>query len=84
MKPPLSKWNRQGQPPTEAKRAFGMKRMGETYGAKNLYEFSNAMTSTQYKKPIPNIYGPLLRDEVYGVRHQHNYHGFMPFDDYYF
>ena len=49
-----------------------------------VYQFSNAMTSTQYKKPVPGVCGPLKREQVYGVDTQHNRHGFMPFMDYYF
>ena len=75
---------RQGEPVTETKRAWAM---NKTYWAtkdKKLYPFSNAMTSTQYKKPVTSVYGPMLREKPYGLNYQHNKHGFMPCHDYYF
>ena len=75
---------RQGQPEAEAVRARAFNRTSWATKENNLYQFSNAMTSTQYKKPITSVWGPLLRQSVYGLNTQHNRHGFMPFDDYYF
>ena len=75
---------RQGLPQTETVRARGINRTHWATKEKNLYQFSNNMTSTQYKKPVNGIYGPLLRERVYGVNSQHNRHGFMPAEDYYF
>ena len=77
-------YNRQGAPETEATRARGINRIHFATNDKNLYQFSNNMTSTQYKKPVTGVYGPLLRERVYGVNTQHNRHGFMPAQDYYF
>ena len=74
----------QGVPETEATRAFALNRTHSYVAKKNLYPFSNAMTSTQYKKPVTSVYGPLLREEVYGLRTQLNRHGFMPSKDFYF
>lgn len=73
-----------GTPESETARARGLNRAYWTTKDKNLYQFSNAMTSTQYRKPVPNLYGPMLRERVYGVNTQHNQHGFMNFTDMYF
>jgi len=75
---------RQGLPESETVRARGLNRTHWATNDKNVYQFSNAMTSTQYKKPVTSIYGPMLREEVYGVRTQRNRHGYMPSQDYYF
>lgn len=74
----------QGVPETEVTRARAINRTHWAKEEKRLYQFSNAMTSTQYKKPVTSAYGPLLREEVYGLKTQRNRHGFMPFQDYYF
>ncbi|XP_013401646.1 uncharacterized protein LOC106167402 [Lingula anatina] len=66
----------------EATRARGMNRIWTTTHEPNLYPYSNFMTST-YRKPVYSIYGHLQRRPVYGVTHQHNRHGNMPFEDYY-
>ncbi|OWF48249.1 uncharacterized protein LOC110453315 [Mizuhopecten yessoensis] len=71
----------QGRPPTEATRARGINRLSLPR-EENLYPFSNYMTS-QYRKPVYSVFGHLQRDKVYGVTHQHNRHGNMPFEDYY-
>jgi len=77
-------FRRQGVPETEATRAFALNRTHSYTANKNLYPFSIAITLTQYKKPVTAVYGPLLREEVYGVKTQLNRHGFMPCKDYYF
>ena len=77
-------YRRQGLPETEATRARGFNRIHWTLKDRNLYQFSNNMTSTQYQKPVTSVYGPLLREQVYGLNSQHNRHGFMPAQDYYF
>ena len=74
----------QGVPATETVRARGLEKVHNAYNDEKVYQWSNAMTSTQYKKPVPGIYGPLKRQQVYGVDTQRNKHGFMPFTDYYF
>ncbi|XP_048252321.1 uncharacterized protein LOC125380100 [Haliotis rufescens] len=74
------KYLRSGRPVTETMRARGMNRLSARED--NLYPFSNYMTST-YRKPVYSIYGPLQRPQVYGITHQHNQHGYMPFEDYY-
>ena len=74
----------QGLPVTEATRARGLNRIHVALNDDKLYQFSNNMTSTQYKKPVTSIYGSLLREQVYGVNTQRNKHGFMGFHDYYF
>eukprot|EP00918_Siedleckia_nematoides_P073017 GHVU01159419.1.p1 GENE.GHVU01159419.1~~GHVU01159419.1.p1 ORF type:complete len:194 (+),score=10.99 GHVU01159419.1:40-621(+) len=81
---PRPDYHRQGLPETEATRARGLNRTHWAIKNKNVYQFSNAMTSTQYKKPVTSVYGPLLREKVYGVNSQHSKHGFMGFNDYYF
>lgn len=75
---------RNGVPETEAVRARAIYRTHFDTQDKNLYQWSNAMTSTQYKKPVPSVYGPVLRESVYGVKTAQNRHGFMPAMDYYF
>jgi len=75
---------RQGVPESEAVRARAFNRTHWATKDKNLYQFSNAMTSTQYKKPVTSVWGPMLRESVYGLNTQHSRHGFMGFDDYYF
>ncbi len=77
-------YRKQGEPEAEATRALGINRIHQARGDKNLYQFSNNMVSTQYQKPVPSIYGPLRRENVYGVNTQRNRHGFMPAQDYYF
>lgn len=74
----------QGVPITEATRARGINRLQKDLQDRNLYAFSNAMLSTQYKKPVPGIYSHLLREPVYGLKTSNNRHGFMPKTDYYF
>ena len=74
----------QGLPESETVRARGLNQTHWALQDKNLYQFSNAMTSTQYKKPVTSVYGPMIREEVYGLNTQHSRHGFMPFNDYYF
>lgn len=90
----IPKWTKEGKdwpvdyekflpsrlPPAESTRARGVQRL--MYRDHNLYPFSNMMTST-YRRPVYSIYGPLLRRPVYGLEHQHNRHGNMPFEDYY-
>lgn len=71
---------RSGLPPTETKRARAIQRLG--YRDEKLYPFSNMMTSN-YRRPVYSIMGPMLREPVYGLTHQHNRHGNMPFEDYY-
>ncbi|KAJ8312258.1 hypothetical protein KUTeg_009631 [Tegillarca granosa] len=71
----------QGKPATETTRARGINRL-TIPREENLYPFSNFMTS-QYRRPVYSIYGHLQKDPVYGVTHQHNRHGNMPFEDYY-
>lgn len=79
---PISKaYLNQGRPPTETTRARGINRLSIPK-EENLYPFSNYMTS-QYRKPVYSIFGHLQRDKVYGVTHQHNRHGNMPFEDHY-
>lgn len=76
-------YRREGVPETEATRARAMNRTHWAQAEKRLYQFSNAMTSTQYKKPATSVYGPMLRERVYGLNTQRNRHGFMPFEDFY-
>lgn len=84
-KPPWrQEYHRQGMPETEAVRARAIYRTHFDTRDKKIYQWSNAMTSTQYKKPITSVYGPLLREKVYGVKTAYNRHGFMPALDYYF
>ena len=71
---------RTGRPHSETTRARGIQRLG--YRDDKLYPHSNMMTST-YRRPIYSVYGPMLRRPVYGLTHQHNRHGNMPFEDYY-
>ncbi|KAL3858213.1 hypothetical protein ACJMK2_012812 [Sinanodonta woodiana] len=79
---PVSKtYMRQGKPPTETMRARGINRL-TLPREESLYPFSNYMTST-YRRPVYSVYGPMQRDKVYGVTHQHNRHGYMSFEDYY-
>ena len=80
----LQDYLRQGLPGTETTRARGLHKIYTATGNELLYPHSNAMTSTQYQKPVPTIYGPMKRPNVYGVDTQHNRHGFMSFDDHYF
>ena len=75
---------RQGIPESEMARARGLRHAQSITFDKNVYQFSNAMTSTQYRKPVANLYGPMLRERVYGVNTQHNRHGFMNFQDMYY
>ncbi|KAK2147638.1 hypothetical protein LSH36_543g00008 [Paralvinella palmiformis] len=84
-KPPWrQEYRKQGLPVTEATRARGLNRIHVAVNDHKLYQFSNNMTSTQYKKPVTSIYGPLMRENVFGVNTQRNKHGFMGFQDYYF
>lgn len=71
---------RTGRPHSETTRARGIQRLG--YRDENLYPYSNMMTSN-YRRPVYSVYGPMLRSQVYGLAHQHNRHGNMPFEDYY-
>ncbi|XP_064631521.1 uncharacterized protein LOC135489853 [Lineus longissimus] len=73
---------RRGDTCGETTRARAMYRLSTTESNPNLYPFTNYMTST-YRKPVWSKYGPMLKHEVYGVKGQHNRHGFMGFDDYY-
>ena len=75
---------RSGLPEAETTRMRGYNRTYWAEQAKDLYQFSNAMTSTQYRKPVPDVYGPMLRERVYGLNSQRNTHGFMTYSDYYF
>ncbi|PVD32726.1 hypothetical protein C0Q70_08171 [Pomacea canaliculata] len=70
---------RTGSTNAETKRARALQRLG--YRDQNLYAFSNNMTS--YRRPVFAALGPMLRPPVYGLNHQHNRHGNMPFEDYY-
>lgn len=70
-----------GKPPGETQRARGMNRLSIPRDEK-LYPFSNNMTST-YRRPVYSVFGPMQREPTYGVTHQHNRHGNMPFEDYY-
>ncbi|XP_064612995.1 uncharacterized protein LOC135476795 [Liolophura sinensis] len=78
--PVSSRFYTSGTPPAETMRARGLNRISQV--EPNLYARSNYMTST-YRKPVYSIFGPLQREKVYGLTHQHNRHGFMPFEDYY-
>lgn len=78
--PVSSRFYTSGTPPAETMRARGVNRISQV--EPNLYARSNYMTST-YRKPVYSIFGPLQREKVYGLTHQHNRHGFMPFEDYY-
>jgi len=75
------KYSQQGTPPTETLRARGMNRLSIPR-SQNLYPFTNYMTST-YRRPVYSVMGPMQREPTYGVTHQHNKHGHMPFEDYY-
>ncbi|ESO97768.1 hypothetical protein LOTGIDRAFT_228336 [Lottia gigantea] len=75
-----NKYMRNGRPATEVKRANAIYRLSDR--DEKLYPFSNYMTST-YRRPVYSVFGPLQKREVYGITHQHNRHGFMPFEDYY-
>ncbi|XP_050410100.1 uncharacterized protein LOC126824769 [Patella vulgata] len=74
------KYMKNGSPATEIKRAQAIYRLSDR--DEKLYPFSNYMTST-YRRPVYSVFGPLQKDKVYGLTHQHNRHGFMPFEDYY-
>lgn len=74
------KFMRSGRPHSETTRARGIQRLG--YRDDKLYPFSNMMTSN-YRRPVYSVYGPMLRRPVYGLEHQHTRHGNMPFEDYY-
>jgi hypothetical protein len=74
---------RQGSTVSEATRALALNRVHWKGKDPYTYQFTNQMTSTQYKRPVTSVYGPMLRDEVYGLRTQHNRHGFMPALDFY-
>ncbi|XP_041348135.1 uncharacterized protein LOC121367817 [Gigantopelta aegis] len=75
-----SKYWTSGQPPAEVQRARGLYRLSTR--DEKLYPFSNYMTS-QYRRPVYSIFGPIQKKETYGLTHQHNRHGFMPFEDFY-
>lgn len=79
--PVSPKFTPQGKPPGETQRARGMNRLSIPRDEK-LYPFSNYMTST-YRRPVYSVFGPMQREQTYGVTHQHNRHGNMPFEDYY-
>ncbi|KAL5016550.1 hypothetical protein ScPMuIL_006139 [Solemya velum] len=70
-----------GNPVNEAVRARGINRTTLSKDP-NFPPFTSHMTTT-YRKPVYSVFGPLQRDKVYGVTHQHNRHGHMPFEDYY-
>ena len=75
-------YHRQGSTVSETVRALSLNRAHWTRRNPDTYQFTNAMTSTQYQRPVTTVYGPLLRGEVYGVPTQHNRHGFMPAHDF--
>ncbi|KAK2191980.1 hypothetical protein NP493_41g02070 [Ridgeia piscesae] len=84
-KPPWrQEYHRIETPVSQAVRARAFTRFNMIVQERNLYPFSNQMTSTQYKKPVTALYGPMLRDRVNGVNTQSNRHGFMPAQDFYF
>jgi len=68
---------------SEAKRAVALNRTHFDRKDPLTYQFSNAMTSTQYRRPVTSVYGPMLRQPVHGLRSMTNRHGFMPAYDYY-
>jgi len=74
---------RQGSTVSEAKRAVALYRTHFNGKDPLTYQFSNEMTSSQYKRPTTSVYGPMLREPVYGLRTMNNRHGFMPAHDYY-
>lgn len=73
----------QGTTISETKRALALNRTHWNGKDPYTYQFTNAMTSTQYKRPVTSVYGPMLREPVYGVRTMYNRHGFMPAQDFY-
>lgn len=79
----LQEYLRQGSTLSETTRARALYREHWASKSPYTYQFSNAMTSTQYDRPVTSVYGPLYRQQVYGVQTQHNRHGFMPAFDFY-
>jgi len=75
---------RQGSTLSEATRAGALYRTHfNANDPLTTYQFTNAMTSTQNKRPVTSVYGPMLREPVYGLRASTNRHGFMPAHDFY-
>lgn len=70
-----------GNPVNEAVRARAINRTSIPKEP-NFPPFTSHMTTT-YRKPVYSVFGPLQRDKVYGITQQHNRHGHMPFEDYY-
>lgn len=65
-----------GNPISETLRARALNRVHWNNRGIEAYQFANAMTSTQYQRPVTSVYGPMQRERVYGLNMQQNRHGF--------
>ena len=74
---------RRGSTVSEAKRALALNRTHFNPTDPLTYQFSNAMTTTQYRRPATSVYGPMLREPGYGLRTMTNRHGFISAQDFY-
>ena len=73
---------RMGSTQSETVRGRGMRELTRVRAERERYATCSGMTGTQYEKPVTSIYGPLLRQPVYGLNSERNRHGFLPATDY--